>query len=41
MKKLALFLISFAILLGSAKTSFAESDTLNNINDSYNDLYLI
>ena len=25
MKKLALFLISFAILLGSAKTSFAES----------------
>ena len=31
MKKLALFLISFAILLGSAKTSFAESDTLKRL----------
>ena len=31
MKKLALFLISFAILIGSAKTSFAESDTLKRL----------
>ena len=33
MKKLALFLISFAILLGSAKTSFAESDTLKRLKE--------
>ena len=31
MKKLLIFIVSFLFLFGSAKTSFAESDTLKRL----------